>query len=359
MDKTDYAGIEISAKELLVALRRDGKLKPWKSFPNTPQGHRAIVRYLARPERLLQVCLESTGVYGLDLALALHAAPGIEVRVANPRAVRHFAQALLERSKNDRLDALVLVEFAARLPFQPWPAPSAAALALHALARRLQALTELCTAEKNRLHATQAAQALPQIICQDLKQSIRFHQRALARLTREALKLIAQEAELQLRFNLLLTLPGVAQTSALQILAELAVQSADLDVRQWVAQASLDPREHTSGKSVHKKTRISKAGNAHLRRALYMPALLAVRHDPHFRAYYEHLLARGKLKMQALVAVSPRRPSCSTPSTGCSGTCCPSRAPRFISSPKPSSPTPLFPERRSHETENRRRRTLL
>jgi len=90
----------------------------------------------------------------------------------------------------------VLVEFAARMPFQPWPAPSAPALALHALARRLQALTELCTAEKNRLHATQAAQALPQIICQDLKQSIRFHQRALARLTREALKLIAQEAEL-------------------------------------------------------------------------------------------------------------------------------------------------------------------
>ena len=60
MDKTDYAGIEISAKELIVALRRDGKLKPWKSFPNTPQGHRAIVRYLARQGRLVQVCLEST-----------------------------------------------------------------------------------------------------------------------------------------------------------------------------------------------------------------------------------------------------------------------------------------------------------
>jgi transposase len=75
-----------------------------------------------------------------------------------------------------------------------------------------------------------------------------------------------------------------------------------MDVRQWVAYAGLDPREYTSGTSVHKKVRISKAGNKHLRRGLYMPALVAVRHDPHVRAYYEHLLARGKTKMQALVA---------------------------------------------------------
>jgi len=303
MHKTDPAGIEISVQELIVTLRREGKLKPLKSFRNTPAGHQAIVRYLARKGRVVQVCLESTGVYGLDLALALHAAPGIEVMVANPRAVRHFAQALMQRSKNDRLDAVVLLEFAARMPFQAWQPPAPAARHLCALARRLEALTDLGTAEKNRLHAARATQALPQIIRQDLERSIRFHQRALARLTQEALKLIAQDAELQLKFNLLLTIPGVGQTSAVQTLAELAVLSPDLDVRQWVAYAGLDPREYTSGTSVHKKTRISKAGNRHLRRGLYMPALVAVRHDPHFRAYYAHLRARGKAKMQALVAV--------------------------------------------------------
>jgi hypothetical protein len=119
-NRIDYAGIEVSAEELIVALRREGKLKGLKSFPNSPGGHKAIVRYLARPGRQVRVCLESTGVYGLDLALALHAAAGIEVMVANPRAVRHFAQALLQRSKNDRLDALVILEFAARMPFQAW-----------------------------------------------------------------------------------------------------------------------------------------------------------------------------------------------------------------------------------------------
>jgi transposase len=75
-----------------------------------------------------------------------------------------------------------------------------------------------------------------------------------------------------------------------------------MDVRRWVAYAGLDPREYSSGTSVQKKVRISKAGNKHLRRALYMPALVAVQHQPQVRAYYEHLQARGKTKMQALVA---------------------------------------------------------
>ena len=62
MLKIDHAGIEVSSKELIVALRREGKLKPWKSFPNTPGGHQAIVRYLARKGRQVRVCLESTGI---------------------------------------------------------------------------------------------------------------------------------------------------------------------------------------------------------------------------------------------------------------------------------------------------------
>src|SRR3990167_9442817 len=67
--------------------------------------------------------------------------------------------------------------------------------------------------------------------------------------------------------------------------------------------AGIDPREYSSGRSVHKKTRISKAGNRHWRRALYMPALVAVRYDPHLRAFYHHPLEKGKEKLQALVAV--------------------------------------------------------
>jgi transposase len=303
MDKRDYCGIEISAKELLVALRRGEQTLPLKSFPNTPEGHRAVPRYLVRKGYVVRVCLESTGVYGLDLALFLEKQAGIEVMVANPRAARNFAQALMQRSKTDPLDALSLMEFAARMPFQAWQPPSKAVLHLCAMARRMASVTEMAAAEKNRLHAAGAAQALPEAVRQDLKRSIAFHQRALQRLIRQARKLIAADALLEERFKQLDSIPGVGPASAIALLAELSTLSADLDVRQWVASAGLDPREHSSGSSVQKKPRISKTGNRHLRRALFMPALVAVRFDPHLRAYYQHLLDRGKLKMQALVAV--------------------------------------------------------
>ena len=302
MDKLDFCGIEVSLRELLVAVRRHDGGQALRSFSNTPPGYQALIGYLSRPDRQVRICLESTGLYGLDLSLALHAA-GFELMVANPRAVRHFATALMKRSKTDPLDARVLLEFAARMPFQAWQPPSAAALALRALARRLSSLTEMQTAEKNWLHAACLTETTPAAVRRDLERSLRAHRRALDRLTREALKIIAQDPALHAGYHMLLSARGIGPTSAVQILGEVAVLAPDLNVRQWVAHAGMDPRQYTSGQSVHRKTRISKAGNRHLRRALYMPALVAVRHDPHLRAFYQHLLARGKAKMQALVAV--------------------------------------------------------
>jgi transposase len=303
MDKFDPCGIEVSAQELVVALCRGGREERLRSFPNTAEGHAAVVRFLTGGPQRVRVVLESTGLYGLDLTWTLHRAPQIEVMVANPRAVRHFASALMQRSKNDQLDADVLREFAARMPFQPWTAPSPAAFALCALARRLETLTEQCTAEKNRLHAAHVSVAMPSAVRRDLQRSVRSIQRAIGRLTREAQRVLEGDPLLGSSYRLLLTAKGIGPTSALRLLAETALLSEDLDVRQWVAYAGLDPREYQSGSSVHRKARISKTGNRHLRRALYMPALVAARHEPHLRAFYQHLLAQGKCKMQALVAV--------------------------------------------------------
>jgi transposase len=301
LDSFAPCGIEVSSALLVVALRTDGHTER-REFPNTPEGHQAVLRFLERSARPVRVCMESTGLYGLDLALTLDQA-GVAVMVANPRAVRHFAQALLQRSKNDDLDAGVLCEFAARMPFVAWRPPSAAALKLVAVARRLEALTDMMAAEKNRRHAASLSQALPAIIRRDIERSLETQQRAIQRLTRAAQEFILADPELARRYELLLSIPGFGATSVVHTLAELTLLPAGMDVRQWVAYAGLDPREYTSGTSVHKKVRISKAGNKHLRRALYMPALVAVQHEPHLRAYYEHLQARGKTKMQALVAV--------------------------------------------------------
>jgi len=303
MSNLDTCGIEVSAKEFVVRLRRQEDWEPWRNFTNTPEGHAMMLRYLRRVGRVVRVCLESTGLYGLDLALALSGQEGIEVMVANPRAVRHFAHALMQRSKNDPIDAGVLEQFAARMPFRPWQRPSPTALALHALARRLRELVEMQTAEKNRQHAAGLSQAIPAVVRRDLARSLRAQHRAIQRLTLQARQLIAQDPQMTERFELLDSVPGIGETSAVQLLAELSVLAPDLEARQWVAYAGLDPRQYTSGTSVHKKPRISKAGNKYLRHALFMPALVAVQHDPHLGAFYQHLLAKGKFKMQALVAV--------------------------------------------------------
>lgn len=304
MDKTVVCGIEVSARELVVAWEGGGSGERLRSFANTAAGHRSLLHALTRGGKRVRACLEATGLYGLDLALFFSAQPGVELMVANPRAVRHFAYAMMQRSKNDRIDAGILREFAARMPFTPWTRPSANALALWAMARRLEALTALCTAEKNRQHAAGVSEHLPALVRRDIARSLRFHQRAMKRLRQQALDCIASDARLAGRYRLLLSVPGIAANSAIQLLAELSLLPEDRDVRQWVAYAGLDPREYSSGTSVRKHTRISKVGNRHLRCALYMPALVASRFQPHVRGFYQHLLERGKNKRQALTAVA-------------------------------------------------------
>ncbi len=300
MHKQAVAGVEVSADVLVVAFD-NGQMRS-SEFPNTTAGHQQMLRWLRKQAAQVRLCMESTGLYGLDAALALHQQPGIEIMVANPRSVRHFGCAMMQRSKTDPIDAKLLAEYARRMPFQPWQPPSLKGRQLCALSRAIHQLTEMNTMQKNRLHAASVTETTPKIVLRELERSLAHQQRSIQRLTREAVQLIASDAELQKRFELLLSFPGIAETSALQLLGELVLLSPDFNVRQWVAYAGLDPRQYSSGKSVEKKVRISKVGNRHLRRALFMPALVAVRRNPQFRAYYRYLLAHGKLKMVALVA---------------------------------------------------------
>src|SRR5205807_8354057 len=135
MDKFVACGMEVSAKELLVAVEGERRMH---CFANTAAGHQALLRALTRKGRRVRVVLEATGMYGLDVALALSGEEGIELMVANPRAVRHFAQAMMQRSKNDRLDAAVLREFAARMTFQHCARPGENSLVVLADLRRLE-----------------------------------------------------------------------------------------------------------------------------------------------------------------------------------------------------------------------------
>jgi len=167
----------------------------------------------------------------------------------------------------------------------------------------LGSLGVMHTQESNRAHALGSSQALPTLVLRERQRHQRYLENRMQQLRREARRLIARDAELERRYRLMLIVPGIGETSALQILGELVVLSDSADARQWVAFSGLDPSIFTSGSSVEKRPRISRGGSRHLRRAFYMPALVALRREPHLRAFYERLLSHGKARLQAVVAV--------------------------------------------------------
>ena len=299
-----HCGIDVSAATLAVAVQREGSDGfERREFANAAAGHRQLILWLRRAHAPVRVSLEATGIYSLDVALALAAAEGVQVAVLNPRRFHQFAETL-RRSKTDAADAVALAEYSRRMPFVAWVRPSQAALELRAMSRHLATLSEEHARLKNRLHAAQGSANTPRCVRQDLRRSIAGLEKRLLRLRRQAMAAIASDAGLQRKFQQLTGITGIGEVSAVQLLGELAGLDPEMPVRQWVAHSGLDPVHQLSGTSVKKPSRISRRGNRHLRRALYMPALSAARFDPHMKVFYTQLQARHKTKLQALTAVA-------------------------------------------------------
>jgi len=292
-----WAGVDVSAKTLAVCRRRGGNQEA-REFTNDAPGHRELLKWLSKGAR---VCVEATGVYHLQLALTLRAA-GVEVMVLNPRVAKDFARALANRSKTDKVDAWTLLEYVQRMEFIPWQAPSAAALELRELGRRLSELVHAQVDEKNRLHAKSVA-AISATVVNDVKTHLVQIDRRIAQMEKAAVGVTREDTDLREQFEILTGITGIGRRSAILLLSELAVLDPTMTVKQLVAYAGLDPRVYESGTSVEKPARISKVGNARLRAILYMNALSAVRHDRGARLFFAQLVARGKKRMQALVAV--------------------------------------------------------
>ena len=298
-----YVGIDVSARELVVAISDGGECR-MEQVSNDAAGHERLQSQLRALHAPVMVCLEASGTYSLDVALALAGAgQGCQLSLVNPRVARRFAEWLGQRSKTDPVDARGLAEYAARMRPEPWQPPSAAALRLRTITRTIAALVRQCVQHKNRQHALSASAALPALLVRELQAQVAYVEKRIRHLRRQAFRVIERQPELLRCWQHLQTIPGVGEASGLAILGELAVLPATLDERQWVAHSGLDPKQHRSGTSIEHKTRISKAGNRYLRAALYMPALVAVQHDRWLAGFYQRLVARGKAKLQALVAV--------------------------------------------------------
>lgn len=297
----DVAGIDVSARKLDVArLSNTGALQQ-RQFEQSPTGHHELAAYLEK-HQVEAVVMEATGIYYLDAAVALHNA-GIPVSVINPRAAHHFAKVMLQDSKTDRIDARLLAEYARRMTFKPWQAPREDWLALRDIARRINQLNGMLTAEKNRLHALQARQHTRKTMIDELQAHVEQLEHSIERLTAAAVDVIGQDPVLTQYDACLTSATGIARASAVALLGELCLLPKELRSDQVSRQAGLDVRLTESGSSIDQPGRLSKGGNAYLRAGLHMPSLSLVRHDPRAKAHYEALIARGKKKMQALCAV--------------------------------------------------------
>jgi transposase len=139
---------------------------------------------------------------------------------------------------------------------------------LRAITRRIQALTVERAREKKRLHAHQASRMASAVVTNDIEVNLRHLTRRIDELTRQTTKVLRQCDDLQSAYGRLVSIPGIGRKSAILLLGELALLPKDMSVRQWVAYAGLDPKRHASGTSVEQRERISKVGNARIRRAL-------------------------------------------------------------------------------------------
>jgi transposase len=247
MTQVYYAGIDVSARSLDVALALADQSVRQGRFANTLAGHRQLIKWLTKGGRSVQVCLEATGLYSFEVASALHAHPHCAVMVVNPKTIKHYAQARQRRAKTDALDAQLLLDYGQRLPFVSWQSTGPEILQLQAITRRITQLKVERTRELNRLHADSYRTEGTALIKRDIEVNIRHIERRLARLEAEGRTLVLATPRLCAPFRRLLSIPGIGETSALRILAELAVLSPDMKPPQWVAHAGLDPRPRESG----------------------------------------------------------------------------------------------------------------
>lgn len=292
-------GIDIAKLKFNVCLiNKSGKLRH-KVFPNTAPGFEQLLGWLARQavERV-HACLEATGTYSEPLALFLVEA-GHRVSLINPAATKAFAQSRLSRTKTDRVDAELIARFCQAQAPPAWMPPAAEVRELQALVRRLEALVEMRVMEENRLSSGLTVEA----VCASVEEHL-AHLNTQIKRTEELIRdHINNHPALKQQSRLLDSIPGIAETTAAVLLAEITDIKQYSSARQVAAYAGLVPRERQSGTSVRGRTRLSKLGNARLRRALYFPAITALRCSPFFQAWAKGLQARGKSKMSVICAV--------------------------------------------------------
>lgn len=295
---TMTVGIDISKHWLDVARFPEARGSLGEArFANTPAGHAALLGWLGAVETTgtpARVVFEATGAYHRALAEALELA-GRRFCKVNPRQARRFAQAVGKLAKTDRLDALMLARMGHVLALEP-DRPRAAG---HADLRDLSGARQALLKDRTALLARIQTAAHP-LVRSQLDRRLKAVEADIDELDAALAALVEEDDRLRERTVILVSIPGLGAVSAATMLAEMP-ELGTIEGRQAAALAGVAPVTRSSGQ--WRGRAFIGGGRPALRRALYMPALVAARFNPDLRATYERLLAAGKPKKLALVAV--------------------------------------------------------
>jgi len=291
-------GVDVSKASLEVALL-GGEDSASRRFSNNEEGFEALLSWVEKKTdhsledspKQVHVCLEASGGYQRPVARFLHER-GLTVSVVNPKRTSAYADSQLTRSKTDKVDARLLARFCQREEPTPWEPTPSEQKSLKELTRGLEQLKK----ERDRLK-NQIGQSENPTVTGSLESVLESINEQIDQLEEAIDEHVESTDTLARNRDLLETIPGVGSTTAALVLAELGDHERFESARQAAAYAGLTPSHHRSGSSVHRKPRLSKVGSSRLRRALYFPAIAALRFNAAVEALGDRLAERGKEKM--------------------------------------------------------------
>lgn len=297
-------GIDVSKKKLDICVATANKVKT-KVFKNTPVGHDELDGWLRQRDlpKATQVVLEATGPYSERVAIAL-ADAGWAVSVVNPARITGFAQSELSRNKTDKADARLIARFAQKAELQLWQPPSLAVRELRALVDRLQALIDMRQQELNRLEALD--QGSTTNVRDMVKDHVDWLNAQIKKIQSDIDDHIDGSPELKHDAELMESIPGIGKRASSQFLAYIGDVRRFKNAKALAAFIGVTPRQKQSGTSLNGRSSLSRAGHTAARKALFMPGMVAKRHNPAVIAMAKRLEQRG-LTPQAIVGASMRK----------------------------------------------------
>ena len=296
--QTDRAclGLDIAKTTIECALLKEGKVRT-KTYENSAEGFERLSAWLKQRGAIeCHVACEATGTYWEGVALWLHER-GHVISVLNPAQLHAYAQSHLSRTKTDRQDAKLIAQFCAERRPPAWQPPPAEERELLALVRDLQALQAMRIAEGHRLPTAHAS------IQPRIERHLAFLDAEIDALLARIKDHIDKNDGLRQRRDLLDSIPALGDKTIPWLLAYLSDGQRFAGAKQAVAFAGLNPRHWESGTSVKGTPRISKIGQADLRHALYMPAMVAYSRVAAFTPFVSRLKAAGKAPKVIIVAL--------------------------------------------------------